>query len=790
MRRFHRIRSLAGAAGLALCLTAPACAQQSAQQSAGVSPRVFNEGTQRGAGQRVTVPRLDREVTLNDFATMAANDWARLHMAPTGPMVQNQPMDGKPPTERTEVWLGRTETTLFAVFICFDHRPDMIRGHLARRENITADDSVGLLLDPFQDRRRGVLFQVNPVGVQEDASWTEPDNSDDSYDLVWNSAARRTDKGWIALMAIPFRSVRSRATSPEWGVVVTRNLPRNSETDYWPRVSQSISGTLSQEGVLLGMQGATSHNIQLNPYGIAHRIKQLNQDDANNPFFSNRKLSGTAGGEIKAVVKDTIVLDGTINPDFSQVESDQPQFRVNQRFALYYPELRPFFLENASYFDAPITLLYTRTVGNPEFGARATGKIKHTNIGFLAIDDRSPGTFVSQNDPLRGSRAFTVAARVSQDLGKFSNVGAMYTQRTLAGGSNRVGGVDFNWRMNHHWSLRGMSVVSATRQLDGTYSAGPAHTLQVVRQGHSFFFQERYRDFSQGFQTQAGFVSIPQVRQTNTNANYQWYPTKPWAKKLGVQTYGIETNLRMAWDRKGQRVFHYTTDDVFVALPRKTVIAPIFVGNSDTVGPDQYASLTRRVNFAENKIGLVFRSAPLPQFSVNLQAFHGATVNYNPVGDAPPTLLTDDTIDAALTLQPVSGLTVDNQYLLDRASDARTHIHAYESQTLRTKINYQFTRSFSLRAIVQYDSVGRNAMLSSLDRTKQLGTQVLFTWLPHPGTAIYAGYNNDLQNLDRRLCTRLANASCDPNDPILPRSPHYLNDGREFFVKASYLLRF
>jgi hypothetical protein len=248
--------------------------------------------------------------------------------------------------------------------------------------------------------------------------------------------------------------------------------------------------------------------------------------------------------------------------------------------------------------------------------------------------------------------------------------------------------------------------------------------------------------------------------------------------------------VRIALNRSNQRLFHYTTDDVFVQFARNTVFAPIYVGNSDTLGPADFASLTRRTNFTENKVGFVFRTAPLPQFTANIQAYHGATVNYNPVGSAPPTLLTDDTVTALVTLQPISALTIDNTYLLDRALDAHTGVHAYESQTFRTKINYQFTRSFSLRTIVQYDTVAPNPVLSSLDRTKQVATQVLFTWLPHPGTAIYAGYNNDLQNLDRRLCTRLPAGDCDPDGPAQPRAPAYLQDGREFFIKASYLLRF
>lgn len=765
-------------------------AQEPSQPQASSSTRVYNESTQRGAALRVRVPKMDRVPTLDDVAAMKANDWVRKHMARLSNFVQSSPFDGKPATEMTFVWLGRTDSTLYAVFICYDHHLDQLRSHLSRRENITSDDMVSLWLDPFQDRRRGLLFQVNPEGVQADANWTEPGSTDYSYDLVWNSEARRTSLGWIAIMEIPFRSIRSRAKDTQWGVVVNRSLPRNSETSYWPRVTPSISGLLTQEGAILGMEGASSHNIQINPYLIGHKIKQLNQNDPNNPFFSNRNFSGTAGGDIKAVVKDSIVLDGTINPDFSQVESDQPQFAINQRYALYYPELRPFFLENSSYFESVVTQLYTRTIVNPEFGARATGKIQHTNIGFLAIDDRAPGIYVAPTDPLKGKRAVTVASRVTQDLGPFSNVGLMYVQRTLDGGSNRTGGADFNWRMDRHWTLQGGQVFSSTHRRDGTYGAGPARRFVLTRSGRSFYLQEQFRDFSQNFQTDAGYVSVPRVRQNNVQMNLHWYPTGPTAKRLHVQSYGLDTNLRFAWDRRWRRVFRYTTDDFYVALARGTSISAVFVGNSDTLRPEDYAALPRESNFAENKGGIAFHSAPIPELSMNVQAYHGATVNYNPVSGAPPTLLTDNTVNAAVTLQPISRLTVDNTYLLDRADEASTHDHVYESQTMRAKINYQFSRPLSLRAIVQYSSVMPNNDLSALARTKDVSTQVLFTWLPHPGTAIYAGYNSNLQNLSHDLCTRLPSGDCDTTQPILPRGQDYLNDGREFFVKASYLLRF
>ncbi len=728
---------------------------------------------------------LHHDLSLGDFAGMKPSAALADTLAHVSAMVQNQPQDGKPESERTEVWLGRTNTTLFAVFVCYDHAPATTRGHLARRENIGNDDSVGLLLDPFQDRRRGILFQLNPAGVQADANWTENNDPDYSYDQVWDSAARRTPQGWIALMAIPFRSIRSRSTAPEWGVVLSRNLPRNSETDYWPRVSQSVSGILTQEGALLGMEGATSHNIQINPYGLVHRIRELDTDDPSNPFFSNRNLQGTVGGDIKAVVKDSIVLDGTINPDFSQIESDQPQFRVNQRYAVYYPELRPFFLENSSYFDSPIQLLYTRTIEIPEFGARATGKIHNTNIGFLSIDDRAPGIFVAPDDPLHGKRALTTMMRVTQDLGKYSNIGVAYTQRTLAGSSNRVGGVDFNYHIDQHWTLQGASVVSSTHHLDGTYGAGPANKLILNRQGHSFFLNQSYRDFTQGYEADAGFVTVPQVRQSGTNVGYTWYLTKH-----AIQTYGLQAQSRIAFDRSGNREFSYTELDGVLTLANNGLVVPYVGANSDTLLPANYPALTRNANFAENYAGILVKFAPRPQVNGSINVNHGATINYSPVGSAPPTLLSEYTAKVYLTLQPGHGLTVDNTYLLDRTQDAHGPLLAYESQTLRTKINYQFTRAFSARAIVEYDSVGRNPLISALDRTKQVSTEFLLTWLPHPGTAVYVGYDSDLQNLDRSLCNRTSGGGCDPNNTDPPRASQYLNDGRQLFVKASYLFRF
>ena len=736
-------------------------------------------------------PLITEKLRLSDFAGMAPKPELKDKLLKISGFIQNSPHDGQPATEETVVWLGYTKSAIYFVFICHDRHPELIRGHLARRENILKDDYMAVLLDPFQDHRKGVIFVVNAAGVQADASWDDTNGADYSYDQVWDSEGQVTREGWMALIEIPFRSLRFRPNGADWGVVFMHNFPRNSEQDFWPRVSTNITGILSQEGTLQGIAGVTgSHNAQINPYVLAQNERELKTLDPLNPYFSSQHLEGTAGGEVKAILKDRIVFDATINPDFSTVESDQPQFTVDQRYPVYFPELRPFFLENANYFATPINLVYTRNIVHPEYGGRVTGKTGHTNLGLFVIDDREPGQTVAPSDPLYNKRATIAVGRVSRDLGKGSSIGAIYTDYEFGQGWNRIGGVDFTWRMTNKWTALGQMVESSTKgtvdsDTPPTYSAGPASNFQLQHNGHTFNLNSTYQDMSVGFQTQLGFIQTANIHNGQTYMNYQWYP-----KHRTIQRIGLETNQNVAYDHLGDRVYHYSNFDVFVLLPRNFLLAPVVGQNSDTVGPQNGYLLTQNRNFTENFGGFVARGAPFAQLNFNLQAIRSGNVNYNPVAGGTPFLMNQETVQALFTLQPLRQLTADNTYLLDRDHAVKGGALVYESQVFRTKVNYQFTRAVSARVIVEYDSTLANPAKTSLKRTKQVGTEALLTWLPHPGTAIYVGYNNDMQNLDRSLCNRLPCGACDPNNTVAPRATNFLNDGRQIFVKASYLFRF
>jgi len=791
--------AFASAVGFLMAFTQPLASQVANQQQQQSKPSATPQTPPKPQPHAdAKVPLIDHPLTLADFAGMAPRPELKDKLTHLTNFIQNQPTDGAPATESTEVWLARTNTAFYIVFICYDRHPELIRWHLARRENITKDDYVSVVLDPFQDRQRGVEFQVNPAGVQADAAWTEVNGPDYSYDQVWDSDAKITSKGWMALIALPFRSLRFPAAGHDWGVVFWRNLPRNSENDFWPRVSANVTGMLSQEGVLHGIEGVTgSHNVQVNPYALAQNEHTLQTLDPNNPYFSTRNAEATGGGEVKAVWRDAIVFDGTVNPDFSDVESDQPQFTVNQRYPVYFPELRPFFLENASYFATPMTLLYTRNIIRPDVGLRVTGKMGHTNMGLLAINDREPGQTVPSSDPLYGTKAGFYVGRVSQDLGKGSNVGLMYTDEEFGSGWNRIGGADFTWRINDHWTTLGQSVESSTKMSNPAsaatvfpagYNAGPATDWQTQRNGHAFNLFNEYQDISKGFDSLLGFFQTSNIRSDHLHATYQWFP-----KKSVVQSRGLEINQNVAFDHANNRVYHYTTFDPFLLLSRNIVVAPLVGQNSDTVGPQDGYPMQSNEDFTENFGGFVSRGQPWGILNYNVVALRSGNVNYNPVTGGIPFLMNQETVQALVSVNPMRQLTDDNTYLLDRDHAVSNGQLVYETQTFRTKLNYQFTRAWSARVIVEYDTTLANAAETSLPRTKEVQTQGLLTWLPHPGTVIYVGWNNDLQNYNHTVCTANppgAPERCNPNQPILARGPGYLNDGRQLFVKASYLFRF
>ncbi len=401
---------------------------------------------------QVKIQRVTSPPPLEDFLQMKPSPAWEGKMAKVDQFIQAYPSDGEPASQRTEAYLGYDDKNLYVIFICFDNDPQKIRARLSRREDVFDDDAVEVVLDTFHDHRRAYAFFSNALGVQADALWTEGQD----FDIPSTRSSHGGEahpEGFVVRFAIPFRSLRFASNDPQtWGILLNRDTKRNNEKSFWPQYSSRIEGRLNQEGEATGLENISpGHNFQLIPYGIFRSFRDIDLRDLDHPTFTQRDAFGQIGLDAKAVVKDKFVLDATANPDFSQIESDDPQVTVNQRFEVQFPEKRPFFLENSNYFQTPIPLLFTRRIVDPQWGARLTGKDGPWTVGMLVADDASPGTEVAPNDPLFGQHAYFAVGRVSRDLGSQSSLGLMFTDREEGPYFNRVGGIDGRFKLNAHW---------------------------------------------------------------------------------------------------------------------------------------------------------------------------------------------------------------------------------------------------------------------------------------------------------------------------------------------------
>src|SRR5260370_459571 len=393
---------------------------------------------------------------------------------------------------------------------------------MSRREDIYDDDEVEVMLDTFHDRRRAYAFQTTPLGVQWDAIWTEAAREEQTsgkwavaFDRVWESRGKVTGRRYVVLISIPFKSVRfPAAQQQEWGIILYRGIVRDNEDSFWPHISYKLQGRLGQAATLKGLDGISpGRSIELIPYGVMRGFRGLDTRDPSNPFFQHAEAQGQLGMDAKFVIHDHFVVDMTANPDFSQVESEDPQITVNQRFAVYFPEKRPFFLENEDYFRTPLDLFFTRNIADPSAGIRLTGKEGPYSVGLMATDDRSPGLLVPDNSTLSGTRSYFTIARISRDIFKQSSIGAIYTnwEYPAPNDFNRIGGIDTRLKFNPNWTLEGQAVVSSSN-FGGIYRADPAHKVDLKRDGLPFSYAVIYYDITPEFPTMPVCVKLLAIR--------------------------------------------------------------------------------------------------------------------------------------------------------------------------------------------------------------------------------------------------------------------------------------
>jgi hypothetical protein len=737
--------------------------------------------------KEVRVPRVSRPPTLQDFLSMKPSpDFADGKMAMIDKLIQRSPSDGQPVSERTEVYLGFDKKNFYVVFVCFDSDPKAIRAHLARREDAWGDENAEIMLDTFNDHLHAYGFLSNPLGIQTDGIYSEGSDWDMSYDTLWYSNGKLTPEGYVVSMTIPFRSLRfPNKAEQSWGLILDRDIPRKSEEAYWPEYTRKIEGRLNQEGTMTGLENISpGRNIQFIPYGSFSSYRAPDYRDAAAPRFSSKAFKGDLGLDSKIVLKDSFVFDSTINPDFSQVESDEPQVTTNQRFEVYFPEKRPFFLENAAYFQTPIRLVFTRRIADPNYGVRLTGKKGPTSIGVLFADDSSPGKSVPENDPLKGTTAKFVIARASFDLPNQSMIGALFTDREYQNEYNRVAGLDTRLKFNKFWVFTGQAVASSTKYWDGSYYAGPTFSAELSRTGQFLSYYGSFNDTGAGFYTESGFFRRPNYRTTYQQVSYTFRPNNKW-----LISHGPRATYSHGWDHDGTTLDSWQAVNYSVQLQHQTEFQAGTGFGTEGLRPVDFASLPQYTQYSETDSFIYGETQAWQKVGFSAQLSRAKSVNYNGVGiNVPPPLGnvprlgTEKRADVTATIRPVNPMRIDLTYLYRRLEDPPTEMSAYNLHIVRSKFNYQLTKELSLRFIAQYNAQLSNPLLSTLPTDKNFNADFLLTYLLHPGTALYVGYNSNLANLDPAL--RL-----DPAGNVL-RTNRFINDGRQFFVKISYLFRY
>jgi len=838
-------RVILAVAALAFILAAPGEGQNSFP-----SARSQTVASQAGP-PAITIPRLQHAPSLDDFLGMEPRGEIAMQMAKVVGFRQQKPHDGAPVSEPTEAYLGYDQKNLYVVFVCFDD-PRQVRARMSRREDIFDDDQVEVMLDTFHDRRRAYMFQTTPLGVQWDAIWTEASREeqvqghlDTSFDTVWDSRGKLTSRGFVVLIAVPFKSLRFPARKiQDWGIILYRGITRKTEDSFWPQISLKVEGRLSQAATLYGLEGISpGRDIELIPYGLLRGFRALDTRDPSSPYFQKATAQGQPGMDAKFVFHDHFTLDVTANPDFSQVESEDPQITVNQRYAVYFPEKRPFFLENEDFFRTPLDLLFTRSIGDPSAGIRLTGKDGPYSIGLMASDDRSPGLAVPDSNPLSGTRSYFSVGRASRDILQQSSVGLLYTdwECPTTHEFNRIGGADTRLKLGSNWTVEGQAVESSSTILgnfsspnynsnnceanyypfssgnrgNNNYYAGPAERLHVRRDGLHLTYDGVYTDITPGFVSIPGFVNRVDIREVTQEFDYWLRPRKGW-----VVNWGPTVNVRYDYDHTGLRLdTFYSPSLVVQGRGQTTIFLSPYTDFHERLRPQDFcyydsalcpATAIGSQDYHEHQSGASIKTSYLKWATLGAAYYWGDSVNFvaqppatgaNPFPYNLPYLAHENSASATLTIRPMKPLKIDNTYLFDRlraTNAAYSFISAnfpgsgrgiYNDHILRSKINWQFTPQLSVRVILQYNALlagtpGIGSPYTYLPTDRQFNADFLVTYLVHPGTAIYVGYNGDLQNLGVFPET--------PGSPgYVTNTAHgYINDSRQFFVKASYLFRF
>lgn len=668
---------------------------------------------------------------------------------------QYEPQEGAEPSEKTIAYLGYDTENLYIAVRAFDSKPKSIRACLTQRDKSSGDDEVTIYLDSFNDKKRAFVFQVNPCGIQTDGIYTEErrrgrgrgwQEFDTSWDTYFLSDARIDEKGYTVEMAIPFKSLRFPAKNPQvWGLQIKRGIKRKNEEIYWHPRSRDINGFLVQFGTVeIDGNIKKGKNFEIIPVatGLMERGEKFNPQ---------------AGLNVKYGITSNLTADAAFNPDFSQVEADIPQNDVNQRYALYFPEKRPFFLEGKDFFDTPLELAYTRKIVDPLWGIKLSGKIGKTTLGLLSTyDERTPlfGVFEEEEEETEeeedeeeeSGRGWVNIFRVKQDLYSESHIGLILTGKdlgdswnTISQNRNRLAGIDGHFKIRNQYRFSFQVIGSQTKVLDQKTKFVPAARFDLSRRSRHLQLSAEYTTIHPDFEAGTGFIRRKDIHSFRTRISYAFLP----------QT-DLVVDIRPSFEYR--RVYDYTdtlTDEEF----QLSTFIGGWRGSHIMIRLQSEMERYEGIDFKKNSFRGFFSSEPFSWLSGHISYSFGDSIYY----EDNPYLGWKKTLEGTLTLKPLNNLRLFYHFRNENFFKRRGGETEYKVNIISQRINYQISRPLSIRLITDYN-----------DYYKRIYASLLLSYQYRPGTVFYLGIDDNQEHDDRGI---------------------YKITGRYVFIKFSYWWR-
>lgn len=677
--------------------------------------------------------------------------------------------DNRRPRVRTAARLMYDDRFLYVGVECDDPEPSRIRAPYVDRDQVQGDqDNFVVFLDARNDRQAAQEFRVNPRGIQADAIYYDADGREDfGPDFYFETAARITTRGWTAELRIPLSSLRyPRADPQSWGLLLWRNYPRDYRylifSSPLPRNSNCLICHSSEITDLRGLP--SSQHLVVAPYASGQRVDQA---EATGASLEEGELDGEAGVDVKWSPGSATAIDLTVNPDFSQIEADTAQIAVNNRFALFYPEKRPFFLEGVDLLDTPLGAVYTRSITSPRWGGRATGKVRGLAYTLLAAQDRGGGSVILPG-PTGSSLApqdyqsLVGIGRLRQDLGS-SFVGALYAGREIEGGGyNRVYGPDLNWRPGRVDLVAAQFLWSdtltpnrpeLTPEWDGRKLQGHALHASWAHTPERWDTFLRVRDVAEGFRDDQGFVPQVGYRLAYGEGALTFFPSQGFVTRLRPYVFGEYQD-----DREGGLLEQRYGGGV--SLTGRRNLQVLF-------GVTSARELTQRVLL--DRLYLPFRISLSPtgwltQLSVGGELGQDIDLANVRVGQG-------GEVTAEALLRPTSHLSLEllsSWSWLDVAAPEGGNARLFTAQVQRAKLVYNFSSRLYLRVIGEYVDERRDPDLYEepvAERSGFFTGSALLAYRLNWQTAFFVGYGDDREELS--------------SGQLVPFR-------REFFAKLSY----